>query len=335
MRRILSCILLFMILVGGTACGSIAARQAMHKGIRYYKAHRFEDASKQFEAVTQYDDSWSEAWLNRGFSCKQAFIPNSTSDKDKEFAQCAIESFKKYVELTPDGQDHDDGVEYLISVFLDSRRQEEALAYFLPVAEANPGELKKIQAVRAIYQSMGNAEKTEEWLLKELTLTPADKQHVIFYTLCATNENRARVSQILTREEKYKKIETGIEQCKKAVELKEDYAEAYAIYNLIYRDRANLKAAEAGEESDTAKQEALNAEARENMVKADELRLKAQALFKARKDAEMEAKGLTPVPAPPASAPAALPAPATPLPPASAASAPSAPVPPPASAAGH
>lgn len=332
MRRIRSCVLfvsMVALLGAGAGCGTIRARQAMQKGITYYKAHRYEDAARQFKAAADYRDNWTEAWLNRGFSCKQAFIPNSTSDKDKEFAQCAIESFTKYTELVPDGQAHDDVVEYLISVYLDARRQDEALAHFKPIMDANPTDLKKIQAVRAIYQSMGKTKETSDLLIEELKYMTTGKEQV-YYTLCAMYEFKVRptntASGMLTDDEKLDFIAKGIEDCKQAVALKDDYADAYIIYNLIHRWRSQLYARQADAiENDKVKQEALNASAKEDLAKADEFRARAMELIKARKAKEAAEKGLTLPPSAPAPASA-------PLPPPPAVSAPAAPASLPASA---
>lgn len=322
MRRISSCVLylLLVTLLGAAAgCGSIRARQAMHKGISLYKANKYEAAANEFKAVTDYNPGWTEAWLNRGFACKQAFIPNSTATKDKEIAQCAIESFTKYIEQVPEGQAHDDIVEYLISVYLDSRRQEEALKYFEPLMDADSNNLKKIQAVRAIHQSMGNTEKTAELLMRELPLMTTGKE-TVYYTLCAMHEFKVRptntASGMLTVDEKLDHIAKGIENCKQAVALKDDYADAYIIYNLIHRWRSQIYALQAGEiENDKVRQEALNVQAREDLAKADEFRNKAVALIKERKAKEAAEKGITLPPAAPpvaAPAPAPIPAPAAP-----------------------
>lgn len=338
MRRISSCVLygLLVTLLGAAAgCGTIRARQAMHKGIGYYKANKYEAAATEFQKVTEYNPNWTEAWLNRGFACKQAFIPNSTSPKDKEIAQCAIESFTKYIEQVPEGQQHDEIVEYLISVYLDARRQDEALAYFEPIMNAEPNSLKKIQAVRAIYQSKGNTEKTAELLMRELPLMTSGQEQ-IYYTLCATYEFKVRptntASSMLTVDEKLGFIAKGIDYCKQAVALKDDYADAFIIYNLIHRWRSQIYALQAGEiENDKVRQEELNVLAREDLAKADEFRNKAMELIKARKAKEAAEKGLTLPPSAPSPAPVAAPAPA-PVPASPAGSAPAAPVPAPAPA---
>jgi tetratricopeptide (TPR) repeat protein len=331
MRRIRSCVLfvLLVTLLGAAAgCGSIRARQAMHKGITYYKAHRYEEASKEFQAAADYNSNWTEAWLNRGFSCKQAFIPNSTAQKDKDFAQCAIESFTKYIEQVPGGQAHDDGVEYLISVYLDARRQDEALAYFKPLMDADPTNLKKIQAVRAIYQSMGNTEETSRLLGEELKYMTTGKE-TVYYTLCAMYEFKVRptntASSLLTDDQKLDFIAKGIENCKQAVAIKDDYADAYIIYNLIHRWRSQIEAMQAGAiENDKVKQDALNAQAKADLDKADEFRSKAMALIRARREADAREKGLTlrpsapSAPAVPGSAPGTASAPSAPAVPASA-----------------
>jgi len=320
MRRILACVSVVPLLLLVSGCAKIRARESMQKGISLYKANKYEQAAEAFKLTVDTYPDWPEAWLNRGYACKQAFVPGSTAEKDKAFADCAIESFKKYVELTPPGDAKDSGIEYLITSYNDARRQSDALAYFKPAYDANPNDIKTVKVIRAIYQSMGDFTETTNWVEKEMALTPnGEDKALLEYTLCALYENKVRMVPsnvglaLLTDDEKFDFMARGIERCDAAMKDKEDFLQAIIEYSLLhrFRNKLTLQILDSGTVSDPAKRIELEARAASDLKTADEYRDKASVLSKKKREEEARKAGISlpPAPAPaPAAAPAAPPA---------------------------
>ncbi len=352
MRRIFSCVSILALLAAATGCGFIRSRQSMQRGISYYNVHKYELAAKEFKVATDINPRWTEAWLNRGYSCKQAFIPASISAKDKEFATCALEAFKEYLNLVPTGPAHDDATEMLVTVYNDAHRQDEGITYFMALHEKEPANIHHVQALRALSQNKGDFEATVKWLELELTMNSgadqetANQRKILQYTLCAIYEGKVRPtnssSALLTTDEKFATIEKALGYCKSAIDTDPKYAEAVIDYSLLYRWHAKYTTDQTlllDEKKDKAKIEELQAKAADDLRIADEYRLKATALFQARRAEEAAKAG---IPLPPAasspaigSAPAAVPAVTAPPSAPALLSAPSAPAVAASSAAGH
>ena len=326
MRRIFSCVSFLALLGVASGCGSIKARQAMQRGIGYYKVHKYELAANEFKAATDINPGWTEAWLNRGYSCKQAFIPASVSEKDKEFANCAIDSFKGYLNLMPAGKEHDNATEMLVTVYNDAHRQEEGLVYFMQLHEKEPDNIHHVQALRALSQSKGDFEATVKWLELELKMNSgtdevaANERKTLQYTLCAIYEGKVRPtnssSSALSTDEKFATIEKGLGYCKSAIDADPKYAEAVIDFSLLSRWRSKYTLDQTlllDEKKDKEKIDEMKAKATEDIRIADEYRLRATDLFKARRAEEAAKAGIplpsaAPTPAPAASAPASTPA---------------------------
>lgn len=321
MRRILACVSVVTLLLLGSGCAKIRAREAMQKGISLYKANKYEQAAESFKKTVDAYPNWAEAWLNRGYACKQAFVPGSTSEKDKAFADCAIESFKKYVELTPPGDAHDSGIEYLITAFNDARRQSDALTYFKPAYDANPTDIKTVKVIRAIYQSMGDFTETTNWVEKEMQLTPdGEDKALLEYTLCALYENKVRMVPsnvglaLLTDDEKFDFMARGIERCDSAMKQKEDFLPAIIEYSLLhrFRNKLALQILDGGTVSDPVRRTEMETRAAEDLRIADEYRDRAGVLSRKKREEEAKKAGIALPPAPAPATPAAPSAPATP-----------------------
>ena len=317
MRRIFTCVSFIALLGVAAGCDSIKSRQAMGRGIEYYKVHKYELAANEFKTVNTINPGWTEAWLNRGYSCKQAFIPASVSDKDKEFASCAIDSFKEYLNLVPTGKLHDDTTEMLVTVYNDSHRQEEGLVYFMQLHEKEPDNIHHVQALRALSQSKSDFEGTVKWLELELTMNSgadeeaATQRKTLQYTLCAIYEGKVRPtnssSSLLSTDEKFATIEKGLGYCKSAIDTDPKYAEAVIDFSLLSRWRSKYTLDQTlllDEKKDKAKIEEMRTKAADDIRIADEYRLKATALFKARREEEAAKAG---IPLPPAAPPVAAP----------------------------
>ncbi len=333
MRRITACVSTLALLATGAGCGKVRARQEMHRGIAEYKAHQYEKAKDAFVHVTAEYPEWGSAWINLGYSCMQAVAPGSTSEKDKEFAQCAIDAFKKYTEITPAGAERDSGTEYLITAYNNAHKQDDGIVYFKPLHEANPNDIKLVKVLRALYQSKGDLAATVEWVDKEINLTVGDDKETreqraaLRFNLCGLYMNKilpipSNVGlALLTSDEKFSLMEKGIGYCEQAMKDKENYVEAFVDYNILHRQRAKLTndILASGTVPDPARQAEMKKQADEDLRIADEYMKKAQEIMKQRRAEEARRAGIA-LPAAPGAAPASVPA--APSAPASAAPAP-------------
>ena len=95
--------------------------------------------------------------------------PGSKHPKDAEFAAKAMENLQAYVKDHPEDKKAN---EYLVSMYLQADRYDEAIKFYQERLQADPKDTKAIQSLAAMYFKKGDFDKGFEWLQKRVALEP-------------------------------------------------------------------------------------------------------------------------------------------------------------------
>jgi tetratricopeptide (TPR) repeat protein len=241
----------------------MAARVELKKGNELYKQEVYREAMQQFQKGLELDPGATFAWRSVGLSAMAVYRPGAKSADNDKYAQIAVDAFKKYLEDYP----RDDKVrEYLMTMYINSERFDDALAAMKAELAKNPTKPGMNQMIVTTLGKAGRLDEAYAWALKQGGAPDAQ----VFYSIGVACWDKAYYDPMLDVAARGKVVDTGLAATKRSLELKPDYFEAMAYYNLLFREKAKL-------EVDPAKAQEWIAQAEEWTKKAIALREQQKA----------------------------------------------------------
>lgn len=215
-------LVLASLLVGMSGCNWFTARDELNKGITAYKGQKFPDAVMHFKAATEADPSLLNARLYLATAYASQYVPGLDSPENQQTGENAIAEFQKVLEM-------------------------------------DPGNLGSISGIASMYFQMKQMDQAKEFYKKQIQIDPQNPEPyysigVINWTLCyqarqilKTRMGYAPDAPIKDATEREKLaernnplIDEGMEMLNKAMQLRDEYDDAMAYLNLLYREKADL-----------------------------------------------------------------------------------------------
>ncbi len=217
------------------SCGRFQAKVDWKKGNELYNARKYEEAIKRYESALKKDSSLKKIYLNIALSYMALYVPGSTHEKDMQYADGAIEAFREYLKYFPEDEKAE---QYLITMFKNADRKEEAIELFLSKLKKNPDDPVNMQRVAFYYAQTGNFDEAVEWYEKRAALLKTDAE--AYYIIGVLCWEKSYKSPHITPDERERVVELGMKALDKAMEINPDYFEAYLYMNLLYREKAKI-----------------------------------------------------------------------------------------------
>jgi len=211
-----------MTLVAG--CNRLKARDQLNKGVEAFKTAHYEEAIDHFQQATQLDPSLPMARLYLATAYAQQVVPNLQTPDNMKNAQLAIQNFQM-------------------------------------VLDKDPSNINALKGIASLYLNIENFDKAKEYQNKVLAVDSTDATAeytigVIDWTVAY--KNAIPVRQSLGMQDngdpiKDKKacaalaekngpiIQEGMDALNKAIQLRENYDDAMAYMNLLYRRKADIE----------------------------------------------------------------------------------------------
>ncbi len=209
------------VMLSATGCDKLRARDQLNKGVASYKNNQYETAINHFKEAVALDSSLKNAKLYLATAYAQQYIPGVESPENLQNANLAIEQYQAVLEQDPKNINSIKGIAYL---YLQMKRFEDAKSYYRKAIDLDPNDPEAYYSVGVIDWTQAYQPRMEE--RGKLGLRPdeplKDKK------LCAK-----------LREENGAVIQDGLDSLNKAIELRQDYDDAMAYVNLLYRERAD------------------------------------------------------------------------------------------------
>jgi tetratricopeptide (TPR) repeat protein len=268
------------VLAGVPGCGLpdvIGARRLAREGNTRYLKGDYRGAIESYLEAQKIDPETPNLYLNLGYSYFSIFRPDERGDHGIRYAVDAIDAFEKHLERNPKDQaarvfeakillkaapfdkaiadralkvflgllEKDPGDvearQYLISLFIDCQRYDDAVAFFGPQLEKHPGDTDAMKVLAVIAERCKRTRDAVSWYLRraEVAPRPERKAELLYevgtYIWGLLHYHPERVSggdaQAL--------IEQGLEATRQAAALKKDYAEAMVFTNLLLLKRVD------------------------------------------------------------------------------------------------
>jgi len=225
---------LALVVLLGSGCNKLKARDNLNKGVNAFKAGQYTQAADAFKTAIDLDPDLPSARLYLATAYMTQYVPGSEAPDNKRNADSALKQFQTALDSNLDDKN----------------------------------KLLAMQSLANLYYQMKDFPKAEEWNKKVIAANPNNKEAyytlgVIAWTRFVPSWREARSSQGLRpedpgplKEPKTKKdpdiksdlkakfwqpLTDGIEDEKKALQIDPDYENAMAYMNLLLRYRADLQ----------------------------------------------------------------------------------------------
>ena len=202
-------------------CDRLRARDQLNKGVAAYKNARYEQAIENFKNAVALDDRLKNAKLYLATAYAQQYIPGVDSPENLQNATSAIDQYKSVLQQDPKNVNSIKGIAYL---YLQMKKFEDAKDYYRKAVALDPNDPEAYYSVGVIDWTQAYQPRMEE--RAKMGLRPdeplKDKK------LCAK-----------LRDENGNVIQDGLDNLNKAIQLRQDYDDAMAYLNLLYREKAD------------------------------------------------------------------------------------------------
>lgn len=214
-----------LVLLAGTGCDKLRARDHLNKGVQAYKNAKYEQAIDHFQQAVALDPSLINARLYLATAFAQQYIPGADSPENNRLGEQAIDQYKQVLQVDPKNVNSIKGIAY---IYLQMKKFDLAKEFYKKASEADPNDPEPYYSVAVIDWTQTYIPRQEE--RAKLNMGPNDSLPAKDKKVCA-----------LVRDKNTANIQEGIDNLNKAIQLRPDYDDAMAYLNLMYRERADVQ----------------------------------------------------------------------------------------------
>jgi tetratricopeptide (TPR) repeat protein len=225
-------VLAAVVLLSG--CNTLTARIELNKGNKYYKDEKYKDALFHFQEGLKADPSLKFAWRSVALAAMTLYRPGVEDKENIEYADIAIDAFKKYIEAFPEDQK---AQEFLIGTYVNAGRFSDVLKYLEGQVKANPGDIKSHKAIVSILLRNHQIKEAYDWVASHIPKTDAEP----YYLVGVYCWDKAYRDPSLTPQQRSEFVELGLTSVAKSLELNPNSFETMVYNNLLYREKAKLQ----------------------------------------------------------------------------------------------
>jgi tetratricopeptide (TPR) repeat protein len=202
-------------------CDKLKARDQINKGVASFKNARYEQATDHFKEAVALDPSLQNARLYLAAAYTAQYIPGVESPDNLQIANNAIEQYTTVLEKNPSNVN---SVKSLAGLYFNMKKFDEAKKYNHRAIALDANDPEAYYSLGVIDWTESYQPRMEERAKQGLRPDEPLKDK----KLCAK-----------LREEHGAIIQDGIDSLNKAIQLRQDYDDAMAYVNLLYREKAD------------------------------------------------------------------------------------------------
>jgi len=221
--RVLAGLFLAIIVLASAGCTKLQARDQLNKGVQSYKNARYEEAIEHFKSAVNLDPTLLNARIYLATAYAQQYVPGADTDDNKRFASQAIEEYKKVLAIDPSNVNSVKGIAYL---YLQEKKFDDAKQYYNKAVHIDPNDPESYYSVAFIDWTEAYKFRQEQRNKLGMKATELLKDKKVCQLVKAHNSSF---------------VEEGIGLLNKALQLRQDYDDAMAYLNLMYRERADYE----------------------------------------------------------------------------------------------
>ncbi len=184
-RRFLLVFAAALVLLAGTGCNKLKARDHLNKGVQAYKNSKFEQAIDHFQQAVALDPSLINARLYLATAFAQQYIPGADTPENNHYGEQAIEQYKQVLQVDPRNINSIKGIAYL---YLQMKKFDLAKEYYKKASEVDPNDPEPYYSVAVIDWTQTYVPRQEE--RAKLGMKPDEALPTKDKKVCATIRER-------------------------------------------------------------------------------------------------------------------------------------------------
>jgi tetratricopeptide (TPR) repeat protein len=289
-RRVALLTLLTVVLPGCSVFDVIQGRKLAREGNDLYRQYDYRGAIEKYRKAIDLDPGIPNIYLNLGYSYFSIYDPSSKSELDRSAAELAVEAFDEHIRHVPEDENaknfqikmflkaapysrplsdrayqtflsllsknpkDTEARQYLVTLFIDCKRYEDSVAFFEQELLKNPDDIETMKILAIIADKSDKIQEAVDWYWRRAErIQDPEKKAVLFYEVGTYAWNLLHYApDRATGTSALKIADQGIEACRNAMALKENYAEAMIYANLLYLKRFLYETEEQGQFFDQA-----------------------------------------------------------------------------------
>lgn len=224
--RVLTVLAVLLALLSTVGCNKLRARDQLNKGVQAYKNAKYEDAIEHFKDAVELDPTLVNARLYLATAYMGQYIPGADSPDNNRFAEEAIDVFKQVLALNPPKEQQIHSLKGIASMYFQQKKFSQAEEYYKKIAELDPNDPETYYSLAVI--DWMEAYQPDQKARAELGLKPTDEM-----------KDKKACEDL--KQANAQKVDDGIQNLNKALQLRPDYDDAMAYLNLLYRQRAEYE----------------------------------------------------------------------------------------------
>jgi tetratricopeptide (TPR) repeat protein len=224
--RVLVVLAALFVLLAGTGCSKLKARDQLNKGVQSYKNARYEEAIEHFKNAVDLDPSLTNARLYLATAYAQQYVPGLDSQENTRNGEMAIQEFQKILDSKPEKAQQIHSLKGIASLYFNMKKFDQAVEFHRKVIALDPNDPETYYSIAVIDWTQAYQEDQKDRAGAGLRPDAQLKDKKVCAALRTMNTE---------------KVEDGINDLQKAIQLRPDYDDAMAYLNLLYRQRAEYE----------------------------------------------------------------------------------------------
>jgi len=218
-------------LFSSVGCDKLRARDQLNKGVKAYKDNHYEQAINNFQEAVRLDPALINARMYLATAYVSQYIPGIDSPENLRTAQQAIDEYQKVIDANPSRDQKVNSAKGIAYLYLNEKKWDDAKKYYRMASDLDPNDAEPYYSVGVIDWSACYAPRMEA--RARLGMKPDEH-------LSGKNKDQKKVCEEM-KAKNGAAIQEGIDSLDKAIKLREDYDDAMAYMNLMYRERADIE----------------------------------------------------------------------------------------------
>jgi Tfp pilus assembly protein PilF len=224
--RVLVVLAALFAMISATGCNKLKARDQLNKGVQSYKNARYEEAIEHFKNAVELDSSLTNARLYLATAYAQQYVPGMETPENTRNAEMAIQEFQKILDANPSREQQIHSLKGIASLYFNMKQFDKAAEFHRKVIALDPNDPETYYSIAVIDWTQAYQEDQKQRAGIGLRPDAELKDKKICQALRQANSQ---------------KVEDGISDLQKAIQIRPDYDDAMAYINLLYRQRAEYE----------------------------------------------------------------------------------------------
>jgi tetratricopeptide (TPR) repeat protein len=222
--RLVTVVAVAAALLSTAGCNKLKARDQLNKGVQSFRAANYEEAIEHFKNAVNLDSDLKVAKMYLATAYAQQYVPGVDTPENLRNAQLAIDQYKQVLAQDSKNVTSLKGIAFL---YMQQKKFDDAREYYKKAIDADPNDPETYYSVgvidwSAVYKDAAEL-KSKEGLKVEDELKGKGSQK-----LC--DQMKAKDGAV---------VDEGMKMLQTAIDKRQDYDDAMAYMNLLYRRKAN------------------------------------------------------------------------------------------------